>query len=124
MMEDRYLDTYAEEHSHGGNEDETNTISTRVFNPITEHALSTALEQDDGGKAKGSARPLVRITRRSRRMLDRDNLWASAKIIIDQLRATAIITDDDEESIRLEVEQTKVKSKAEIGTYVEIEYID
>jgi hypothetical protein len=101
---------------------ETNTISTRVFNPFAEHPLSPALEQDDGGKAKSTARPLVRITRRSRRMLDRDNLWGSAKIIIDQLRASEIIHDDDEESIRLEVAQTKVKTAKEIGTVVEIEY--
>jgi len=90
--------------------------------PINEYPLSPSLEQDDGGKAKGAARALVRIERRSRRLLDPDNLWGSVKPVIDCLRVAKLIIGDGPDQIRLEVAQTKVKSAKEIGTYIEIAY--
>jgi hypothetical protein len=101
---------------------ETDTVASSVHVPITQHPLSAALEQDDGGKAQSAARALVRIERRSTRMLDPDNLWGSVKPVIDCLRVAKLIPGDGPDQIRLEVAQTKVKSTKEVGTYVEIEY--
>jgi hypothetical protein len=101
---------------------ETDTVVTGISNSFSKYPLSPALEQDDGGKTKGAARALVRIERRSRRLLDPDNLWGSVKPILDCLRLSKLIVGDGPDQIRLEVAQTKVKSAKEIGTFVEIEY--
>ncbi|MBA0084676.1 MAG: hypothetical protein HRJ53_06755 [Acidobacteria bacterium Pan2503] len=47
----------------------------------------------------------VRITRRSRHMLDHDNLYGSAKIILDAMKHIGLIADDSPEHIELHCEQ-------------------
>ncbi len=70
--------------------------------------------------SNGSAtRPCVIVTRCSCGHLDRDNLQASVKPIVDALRYAGHIAGDTERHIDLYVFQKKVKRK-EAGTLIEI----
>lgn len=68
---------------------------------------------------KGGSRPVVIVTRCSTGSLDRDNLGASAKAIVDALRHHGYIAGDRECDIDLITLQRKVK-RGEIGTLIEI----
>src|SRR5271165_1847725 len=98
-------------------------MAERIFDPEPEPIQVGALESCPGREAQSPARPLVRITRRSTRLLDRDNLWGSVKPLLDSLRDSGLVAGDDEASIQLDVRQEKVKHLAERGTIVEIERI-
>lgn len=67
----------------------------------------------------GCRRPTVIITRCSTGSLDRDNLYAAAKKIIDCLFADGRIPGDGPEHIELFVFQKKVTAKSK-GTLIEI----
>jgi hypothetical protein len=54
------------------------------------------------------------------RLLDADNYAGGCKPLIDQLRYAKLIEDDDPETIEILFRQTKVKTKAEEMTQVEI----
>lgn len=73
---------------------------------------------------KSANRITLRIIRCGARLLDRDNLYASPKQLIDCLRDAKLIPDDDEASIELIVEQVKEKRRDHRGTQIIIEYPD
>lgn len=100
--------------------DETSTMPERLPIPEPEPALSTPLGSGDAGKPRGRSRPLVRITRRSVRLLDREHLWGSITPELNSLRYSKLIADDDEASIRLEVTQEKVAHIKDQETIVEL----
>jgi len=83
------------------------------------------------GKAKGekgdepSGRPRhhVRIKSFRVRLLDVDNLYGGCKHLIDSLRLTGIIPDDDPASITLEVSQEKIKGYSNEVTEVEVKCV-
>lgn len=87
--------------------------------PQPEQDAQYALSGEDGGKEEGNKRITVCITRASTRLLDKDNLYGSAKWICDGLRYLGLIPDDDPESIDLIVKQVKVQ-KEKVGTLIEI----
>lgn len=70
----------------------------------------------------GSRRVVVRITRVTIAPLDADNLVGGVKGLLDVLRCSfpSIIRDDRPEDIDLRCRQTRCRSKAEQGTWVEI----
>jgi Holliday junction resolvase RusA-like endonuclease len=63
--------------------------------------------------------PIVLITYYTCYPMDRDNLYASAKPIIDGLTEAGIIHDDTEDDITLKVVQEKISKK--VDQYVKIE---
>lgn len=56
----------------------------------------------------------VSIERRSRGTLDEDNLYGSAKPVIDGLRYAYVIVDDSPNHIRLTVTQSRGKARTRI----------
>src|SRR6266852_3615185 len=68
----------------------------------------------------GDARPHVIITRCSIGKLDHDNI--SVKYVLDSIRDSGLIADDDDDSIRLTLEQIKVAHRSEVGTHIRIIY--
>lgn len=60
------------------------------------------------------------ITRHATKLLDADNFAGGCKPLIDQLRYAKLIPDDDPETVEILFRQTKVKTKAEERTEVEI----
>jgi hypothetical protein len=70
-------------------------------------------------RKKGYAlRSVVRIISYRRRLLDTDNLCV--KSAVDSLRYAGVISNDDPDTICLQVEQRRVKSKADERTVIEI----
>jgi hypothetical protein len=80
------------------------------------------LESGLRGEAESRPRVTVRIERRSTRLLDPDNLYGSVKALVDCLRASKLISDDDSQSISLVVTQSKVKTRKEHETIIELDY--
>lgn len=91
----------------------------RTFPELAEGATLGGLAQTKNGCGK---RVVVRITRCSLGYLDTDNLYASAKPMLDCLRESGFIADDSPKDIHLEVRQIQVARRKEVGTYVEIIY--
>lgn len=63
----------------------------------------------------------VRIERRSVAPLDADNFAGGCKALIDCLRQSGIIEDDDPESLEVTFAQVRVRHKREEGTLIEIQ---
>lgn len=63
---------------------------------------------EDKGEEGGSVRTILRIESRRRRLLDLDNLYGGAKLIIDACRYKNLIKGDSTKDIELHVSQTKV----------------
>lgn len=71
-------------------------------------------------KEENPTRSIVRIQSFGCRPLDIDNLYGGVKFVVDGLRYAGIISGDSEADIELHVSQTKVKTKAEERTEVEV----
>ena len=54
-------------------------------------------------------------------LLDRDNLWGGAKVLVDALRYRGLIPDDDESSIELVVTQKHGRPASTLVTLTELE---
>ena len=91
-----------------------------IPHPKPQPAFGPTLDGARQGKDKGQTRTLVRIVRKSVRLLDADNFAGGCKPLIDQLRYAKLIPDDDPESVEILFQQTKVATKKEEGTEVEI----
>lgn len=72
------------------------------------------------GKDQSKTRTTLVITRCSCSLLDADNFAGGCKPLIDQLRYAKLIEDDDPETVEILFRQTKVKTKNEERTEVEI----
>lgn len=72
------------------------------------------------GKDQSKNRVTLVITRSAVSLLDADNFAGGCKPLIDQLRYAKLIEDDDPETVEILFRQTKVKTKAEERTEVEI----
>jgi hypothetical protein len=72
------------------------------------------------GKDPSKNRVTLVITRSAVSLLDADNFAGGCKPLIDQLRYAKLIADDDPETVEILFRQTKVKTKAEERTEVEI----
>lgn len=78
---------------------------------------------EKGDEPNCSPRHHVRIKSFRVRLLDVDNLYGGCKHLIDSLRLTGIIPDDDPASISLEVTQEKIKGYANEQTEVEVKCV-
>ena len=101
---------------------ENNASSQRVLDREPEPQSVVELENRLRREKKSRPRVVVRIERRSTKLLNLDNLWGSVKPLVDCLRAAKLIYDDDIDSIDLSVTQSKVKTRKEHETIVELEY--
>jgi hypothetical protein len=95
---------------------------TWIPNPVSEPYPLERVESSVLGETKSRPRVVVRIERRSTRLLDPDNLYGSVKPLVDCIRAAKLIADDDSLSISLVVTQSKVKTRKEHETIVELDY--
>lgn len=97
-------------------------MATEISTPIPEHVQVAALASSVPGKEGSKTRIAVRITRLAIRSLDPDNLGGSVKALLDSLRDSGLIPDDDRQSIELQVKEVKVNHRREQGTLLEIIY--
>ena len=102
-----------------GNYSRTETNSPRVSNPKPQPAIRKTLPNTNKAQKGSKKRISLRITRYATRLLDEDNLGGS-KLLTDQLRYAGIIPNDDPESVKIILDQIKVKHKAEERTEIEI----
>jgi hypothetical protein len=100
--------------------DRTPAVVARISRCESEQASRCALESDSGGTDEGTGRVTVRIVRCSRYLLDQDNLYGSAKQILDRLVESEIIPGDGPGEITLEVVQFQVACPKEIGTAITV----
>lgn len=93
-------------------------------NPFIKHSARiqplAEVGREIGHEQKSGTRHRVRIVSRRVRLCDPDNLVGGCKHLIDSLRLTRIIPEDDPQAITLEVSQEKVSSYAEEETWVEV----
>jgi hypothetical protein len=101
---------------------EADLMAAGISPPIAKSVALSIME--DRARREASRRPSVnvRIYRLSTGDLDSGNLENSPKALVDCLRDSRVIEDDDQEHITLEVIPVKVKTRKEQGTLVEIEY--
>ena len=72
------------------------------------------------GESPRQGRTTLIITRSACSLLDADNFAGGCKPLIDQLRYAKLIPDDDPESVEILFVQSKVKTKKEEMTHIEI----
>lgn len=105
----------------GGRED---NIESEEENPFIKYASSMEpvgkVEGKEGHGAEDGPRHRVRIVSRRVRLCDPDNLVGGCKHLVDSLRDTEIIPEDNPQAITLEVSQEKVSSYAQEETWVEV----
>ena len=97
-----------------------------VQNPVPkqDHAptLGSPVQRKKAGLGLAIGRIEVRFTLFRVRCLDPDNAAASTKNLLDGLRHARILPEDNPWTIRLQVEQEKVKSFDQEKTEIEINY--
>lgn len=95
-------------------------MAARTPHPKPEHAQRQALEPLPPPQKESRPRAHLRIERRACRLLDADNFAGGCKALIDCLRTAELIQDDDLQSLETTFIQTRVTTKAEEGTALEI----
>jgi len=98
----------------------SHTSTSRIPHAQPQPAPRPALDDPPKGESPRSPRTRLRIERKSIRLLDADNYAGGCKPLIDQLRYAKLIEDDDPETIEILFVQTKVKTKKEEMTHIEI----
>lgn len=101
--------------------------SRRPLDTLVKHAPKRALVKVPKAKetskdctAKCNPLYTLGITRFSTKTLDVDNLAGGCKPLIDQIRYSKLIPDDNPESVNITFSQVKVKTQAEQRTEVRI----
>ena len=95
-----------------------NTVSKQNYAP----ALGSPVQRKKAGLGLAIGRIEVRFTLFRVRCLDPDNAAASTKNLLDGLRHSGLLSEDNPWTIRLQVEQEKVKSFDQEKTEIEINY--
>jgi hypothetical protein len=97
--------------------DRTPTLVARLLAAQPQPIARRPLVPGSQGTGQGcESRPVVRIVRCARFLLDPDNLHASVKFLVDRLCEAGLIAGDTETDIQLEVSQIEVTQTKEIGT--------
>jgi hypothetical protein len=91
----------------------------RISHTVSKPNPWPALDAAQQGEEKGQERIVLRIVRKSTRLLDADNLAGGCKPLIDQVRYAGLIPDDSPDKVEITFTQQKVK-KGEEGMMVEI----
>ena len=101
--------------------------SRRLLDTLVKHAPKRSLDKVHKAKetskdctAKCNPLYTLSITRFSTKTLDVDNLAGGCKPLIDQIRYSKLIPDDNPESVEITFTQVKVKTQAEQRTEVRI----
>lgn len=93
-------------------------------NPFSEHSAEMESVAEVGGEigheSTGDNRHRVRIVSRRVRLCDPDNLVGGVKHLVDSLRLSGVIPEDNPQAITLEVTQEKVGSYKDEETWVEV----
>lgn len=101
-----------------------NNATDKEENPFSKHAPKIQPMAEVGGEVgheqEGGSRHRVRIISRRVRLCDPDNLVGGVKHLVDSLRLTRIIPEDDPKAITLHVSQEKVSSYSKEETWVEV----
>jgi len=98
----------------------SHTSTSGIPHPKPQPNPRKALVNPCEGKDQSKNRVTLVITRSAVSLLDADNFAGGCKPLIDQLRYAKLIADDDPETVEILFRQTKVKTKAEERTEVEI----
>ena len=98
----------------------SHTSTSGIPHPKPQPNPRKALVNPREGKDQSKNRVTLVITRSAVSLLDADNFAGGCKPLIDQLRYAKLIADDDPETVEILFRQTKVKTKAEERTEVEI----
>ncbi len=98
----------------------SHSSTARLPHAKSQPAPRAALDDPPKGESPRQDRTTLVITRRSCSLLDADNFAGGCKPLIDQLRYAKLIPDDDPESVEILFRQTKVKTKKEEMTHIEI----
>ena len=98
-------------------------VAPRLPNAGAESESVCALDESASDETPMLGRARVRITRKSTGRLDRDNLWASVKSLLDGLQKAGLIVGDSEADIELEVSQERVQTRDAQGTEIVIEQL-
>lgn len=98
----------------------SHSSTTRLPHAKPQPAPRATLVASAKRESPRQARTTLVITRRSCSLLDADNFAGGCKPLIDQLRYAKLIEDDDPETIEILFRQTKVKTKKEEMTHIEI----
>ena len=98
----------------------SHTSTSGIPHPKPQPAPRKALVNPREGEDPRKNRVTLVITRSAVSLLDADNFAGGCKPLIDQLRYAKLIEDDDPETVEILFRQTKVKTKAEERTEVEI----
>ena len=104
--------------------------ATKTNSPIQnaivkqDHAptLGSPIQGKEHSLGRATGRIEVRFTLFRVRCLDPDNAAASTKNLLDGLRHSGLLSEDNPWTIRLQVEQEKVKSFDQEKTEIEINY--
>jgi Holliday junction resolvase RusA-like endonuclease len=104
-----------------------NSPSRRLLDTLTQHApklplvkVRKAKETSEDCTAKCNPQYTLALTRFSTKTLDIDNLAGGSKPLIDQIRYSKLIPDDNPESVEITFSQVKVKTQSEQRTEVRI----
>jgi len=99
-------------------------LESEEENPFLKYSSSMEpvgkVEGKAGDEQGGLPRHRVRIVSKRVRLCDADNLVGGVKHLVDALRLSQIIPEDDPQSIILEVSQEKVSSYSKEETWVEV----
>jgi len=101
--------------------------SRRLLDTLVKHAPKLPLDKVHKAKAtskdctaKCNPQYTLSITRYSTKTLDVDNLAGGCKPLIDQIRYSKLIPDDNPESVEITFAQVKVRTQAEQRTEIRI----
>ena len=100
-----------------------NTKKNTESKPTTPMGAMGKTEGEKSDEQRSGPRHHVRIKSHRVRLLDVDNLYGGCKHLIDSLRLSGIIPDDDPTSITLEVTQEKIKGYKNEKTEVEVKCV-
>ena len=95
-------------------------VAPAVSNAVPKYHVGPEPLDSHKAEERSHGRLEVRFERRSTRLLDKDNLYGGVKHCCDALRYAGLIKEDSPESIELIVTQTKVPTRKDCGTIIEI----
>jgi hypothetical protein len=96
------------------------TVVAEVYNSQPKYHARKTLECDKPNEKGSPKRIIVRITRFATRFLDLDNGYGGCVPLVNAIRYSGLISNDDPGTIDLQFCQEKVKSKAQQGTMIEL----
>lgn len=98
----------------------TVAANARLSDPEPERDAESALERADEGEKESLGRIVVRVTGYRVRPLDPDNFAGGLKALLDGVRHSHLVPDDNFWAIKLETSQVKVAHFSKERTDIEI----